>query len=321
MDRHPDFDTLLAFREHRLSGFVVGEVALHVGQCARCARLEESSARTLLEALAAEKAQPSRRWLLAAAALFAVVALSVVAVLVRREPRVARASGAPPASQSAPEARTTPKVVASLTDGPNQIALLEDGTVQGVDPRDADDVRTVLSGRAIAVPAFIAAMPSPVRGEEQTTHSLRVIEPFRSAVLDGHPHFSWTPVPGATSYRVAVFDADYEEIASAAPLSRTSWTPSNALPSGVDLSWHVVAETGAGEISSAGSNRGEAVFRVLTAKEANEVKALHTDSHLLRGLLYSRHGLLHDAEREYRALAKQNPGSPIAKTLLRSVSR
>ncbi len=70
MDRHPDFETLLAFREHRLSGFVVGEVALHVGQCARCARLEASAARTLLEALASrevEEVRPARRWLMAAA--------------------------------------------------------------------------------------------------------------------------------------------------------------------------------------------------------------------------------------------------------------
>ncbi len=164
-------------------------------------------------------------------------------------------------------------------------------------------------------------MPGVVRGGEQKTHSLHVIEPFRSAVLDVRPRFSWTPVRDARSYRVAVFDADYEEVASSESLSRTSWTPSKPLPAGVDLSWHVVAETDAGEISSAGSNRTEAVFRVLTPKEANEVKGLYPDSHLLRGLLYSRHGLLHDAEREYRALAKQNPDSPIAKTLIRSVSR
>jgi hypothetical protein len=190
-----------------------------------------------------------------------------------------------------------------------------------VEPRDAEDARAVLSGRSIAIPTFIAAMPGAVRGGEPETHPLRVIEPFRSAVLETRPRFSWAPVRDARSYRVAVFAADYEEIASGESLGRTSWTPSKPLPAGVDLSWHVVAETDAGEISSAGSNRAEAVFRVLTPKEANELEGLDPGSHLLRGLLYARHGLLHDAEREYRALAGQNPGSPIARALVRSVSR
>ncbi|HJQ37111.1 MAG TPA: hypothetical protein VKB93_08230 [Thermoanaerobaculia bacterium] len=319
MERHPDFETLLAFREHRLSGFVVGEVALHVGQCARCARLEESTARTLLEALATPEVKASRqRWLLAAAAAFAVLALATVAIFVRRDETRGAAAFRPPAGGLKPAAPQL-KVVASLTDGANQIALLENGTVTGVNPRDAEDVRTVLSGRSIAIPTFIAAMPGPLRGDAPAANPLRVIEPFRSAVLN--PRFTWTPVPGARSYRVAVFDADYDEVASSESITRTSWTPSKPLPSGVDLSWHVVAETNAGEISSSGSNRTEAVFRVLTPKEASEVQGLHPDSHLLRGLLYSRHGLLHDAEREYRALAKQNPDSPVARALVQSVSR
>ena len=220
-------------------------------------------------------------------------------------------------------------VVASLVDGGGRIALLEDGSVAGVElrsPRDADDARAVLSGRSIAIPTFIAAMPGAVRsgGVSARPHPLRAVEPFRSAVLEARPRFSWTPVNGARSYRVAVFDADYEEVAHSEVLSRSSWTPSQPLPAGVDLSWHVVADTGTGEISSAGADRAEAVFRVLTPKEAAEVdagKAHYRDSHLLRGLLDSRYGLLHDAEREFRALAGQNPGSPLARALIDTVSR
>jgi hypothetical protein len=167
-------------------------------------------------------------------------------------------------------------------------------------------------------------MPGAVRGNDASAHPLRAIEPFRSAVLEARPRFSWTAVTGAASYRVAVFDADYEEIARSETLNGTTWTPSKALPGGVDLSWHVVADTDAGEISSAGSDRGEAVFRVLTPKESAAISFVETQyrgSHLLRGLLYSRHGLLHDAEREFRHLAEQNPGSPIARSLIESVAR
>lgn len=220
-----------------------------------------------------------------------------------------------------------PAVVASLADGDGRIVLLKDGSIAGValrSPRDADDVRAVLSGRSMFIPTFLAALPVAVRGGDASAHALHVIEPFRSAVIEARPRFWWTPVPDARSYRVAVFDAGYEEIARSEALSGTSWTPSEPMPAGVDLTWHVVADTGAGEISSAGPHSAEAVFRVLTAKEAAEVGAgevHYGHSHLMRGLLYSRHGLLHDADREFRALAAQNPDSPVARALVHAVSR
>jgi hypothetical protein len=369
VDRHPDSDTLLAFRQHRLSGSAVATIAHHVRECARCAKVEATAGRVVLDALVLRAADdhlsdeerdavveqrvmhphlavcamcraevedlrrfddaetPSKRWWIAAAAAVAVLVLSAVALFVRRD--AVSMTATKPAAPVAPVTVTQPAapVVASLTDGAGRIALLADGTIAGVEPRsprDADDIRAVLSGRAIAIPTFVAAMPGAVRGGSATASPFRAIAPFRTAVRDARPRFSWTPVRGARSYRVAVFDADYEEIARSEVLSGTSWTASHALPSGVDLSWHAIAETDAGEISSSGSDRTEAVFRVLTAKEAAEVdagEAQYRDSHLLRGLLYSRHGLLHDAEREFRALAEQNPGSPIARQLIDTVSR
>ena len=376
MDRHPDSDTLLAFREHRLAGPAVAEVALHIGLCARCTTVAPSAGKTALQALVPSnghlsddeldvlvdqrahhphldscamcraevedlrrfdagdrvtlfRPRPARRWLMAAAVAFAVLALSAIAFFVRRTtPAATPVTASNPPAPAAPAAVTpAPAAVASLADGAGRIALLEDGTIAGVaplSPRDAEDAGAVLSGRSISIPAFIAAMPGAVRGGAASAHRLRAIEPFRSAVLEARPRFSWTPVRGAQSYRVAVFDDDYEEIARSEPLNGTSWTPSKPLPAGVDLSWHVVADTGAGEMSSAGSDRAEAVFRVLTPKETAEVEAgaaHYRGSHLFRGLLYSRHGLLHDAEREFHRLAEQNPDSPVARSLIASGSR
>lgn len=329
MDRHPSSDELLKFRNHRLSGPMVAEVAVHIAQCAQCAKVEPSAGRTALAALVAEdrvsdrEHAPSRQWLIAAAIAFTVLALSAVALLLRREApdAVPVTASTPPATVTTPPA---PRVVTSLVDGGGRIELFEDGTVAGVEPHAAEDVRTVLSGRSIAIPTFIAAMPGAVRGGQAGAHPLRAIEPSRSAVRESRPRFSWAPVRGARSYRVAVFDADYDEVARSEALTQTSWTPPSPLPAGVDLSWHVVAETDAGEISSAGPERAEAVFRVLTPDEAGAVsrgEAQYRDSHLLRGLLYSRHGLLHEAGREFRRLAEQNPDSPVVRTLLDSVSR
>ena len=328
MERHPDSETLLAFREHRLAGSAVVDVAHHVEGCAQCATVEPSAGKTLLDALRRmEAGHSSQRWLIAAAVAFTVIALAVIVLFVRRSETPVIASNPPATVAPVAGGRERPPlhVVASLADGGGRIALLEDGSIAGVElrsPRDVEDVRTVLSGRSIAIPTFIAAMPGAVRGGGAHAHPLRAIEPFRSAVRD--PRFSWTPVRGARSYRVAVFDADYEEVARSGALTGTSWRPSKPLPVGVDLSWHVVAETDAGEISSAGSDRAEAVFRVLSSKDASEIdfdEAHYRDSHLLRGLLYSRWGLLHDAEREFRRVAEQNPDSPVARALIKSVSR
>lgn len=379
VDRHPDSDTILAFRDHRLSGAVVAEVARHLGGCTQCAKAEPGADRRALAALVLDHhlsdeeldllideqaddpsyraiahhaavcamcraevddlrrfdaapvaMRPSQRWSIAAAIVFTVLALSAIALLLRRTtPDAAPVTASNSPSPVAPETVTpaAPRVVASVADGARRIALLEDGTIAGVElrsPRDAEDARAVLSGRSIAIPTFIAVMPGAVRGGGAGAHPLRAVEPFRSAVPEARTRFSWTPVRDARSYRVAVFDADYEEIARSEALSSTSWTPAKPLPAGVDLSWHVVAETDAGEISSAGADRAEAVFRVLTREEAAEVdlgEAHYRDSHLLRGLLYSRHGLLHDAEREFRRVAEQNPDSPVARALIDSVSR
>jgi hypothetical protein len=304
-------------------------ISRHAALCAMCWAEVDDLRRFDADGAKPSAKRPSQQWLIAATVAFAVMMLAAIALVVRR-PAPAASNGAagfsPPSGGLKAAAPQAPRVVASLADGAGRIALLEDGTIAGAElrsPRDAEDARAALSGRSIAIPAFVAAMPGAVRGGEANAHPPRAIEPFRSAVLGGRPRFSWTPVLDARSYRIAVFDADYEEVARSEELNGTSWTPSKPLPAGVDLSWHVVAETGAGEISSAGSNRPEAVFRVLTPAEAAEVRlgeAHYRGSHLLSGLLYSRHGLLHEAKREFRRLHEQNPGSPVARALIDSVS-
>src|SRR6185436_9808314 len=50
-DRHPDRETLLAFREHRLSGPDVAAVALHLGGCEDCAAPTATEGAATLTAL------------------------------------------------------------------------------------------------------------------------------------------------------------------------------------------------------------------------------------------------------------------------------
>jgi hypothetical protein len=67
-----------------------------------------------------------------------------------------------------------------------------------------------------------------------------------------------------------------------------------------------------------------AKFRVLEVSADEELRRLEAsvpESHLARGVLYARAGLVEEAEAEFRKLAALNPRSPVARKLLRSVRR
>jgi predicted RNA polymerase sigma factor len=66
----------------------------------------------------------------------------------------------------------------------------------------------------------------------------------------------------------------------------------------------------------------EARFKVLSRAEAEEVTRALSESkasHLARGVIYTRAGLLAEAEQEFEALLKLNPQSRVARKLLNDV--
>jgi hypothetical protein len=84
----------------------------------------------------------------------------------------------------------------------------------------------------------------------------------------------------------------------------------------------VSARRGGEEITSPAPPAPEARFKVLGRAGLEELSAAEragSSSHLLRGVLYARAGLLDEAEREFSALLRDNPHSPVARKLLRNV--
>jgi hypothetical protein len=76
------------------------------------------------------------------------------------------------------------------------------------------------------------------------------------------------------------------------------------------------------EVISPAPPAPEARFKILEAGRAEELgRSLDAAgaSHLARGVLYARAGLLDDAEREIEALLRDNPRSNAARKLLRSL--
>ena len=90
--------------------------------------------------------------------------------------------------------------------------------------------------------------------------------PLSTEVPGGRPTFRWTPLAGAESYQVMVFDRDFNRMADSGPLSGTEWTPEHPLPGGT-YTWQVKARRRGGEeITAPGPNRPQALFRVIDSE-------------------------------------------------------
>jgi hypothetical protein len=140
-------------------------------------------------------------------------------------------------------------------------------------------------------------------------------------VLSDRPTFHWSPLAGATGYRVEVYDEKFNLAAASPEVAVTSWTAPAPLERGAIHSWQVKALKEGRDVLAPRPPAGQALFRVLDADGAGRlarVRREHGSSHLLLGILYGRAGLLDDAERELRAVQRENPDSEVVRRLLAS---
>ena len=291
---------------------------------------------------------PLRPALTATLALLFISALIAV-FLVRRTDRVTESpqragavepSGVPPAASPASGSETgiqpsTPpieslpidsEVVLALNDAGGRVTLDATGNVGGlgsVSPSAMQAVKEALTTGRVDLPSSseLIGKKSTLLGPKDEADSFSLISPVGTATRSGRPMLRWRQLSGASSYTVSILDADFNAVTTSPPLTGTSWTPPRALDRGRIYSWQVTAVKDGKEIVSPSTPAPEARFKVLEkakADELNEVERV-ANSHLARGVLYARAGVLDDAERELRSLLAANPKSPIAQKLLQSV--
>jgi len=245
--------------------------------------------------------------------------LSARLVALQNQPRPA-----PAARQSA-----APQVLLALNDGGRRVTLDARGHTSGLPPLPPSvqaDVKTTLTARQIKMPKVLLAQligeGGVTRGGAQDGMPFLVLAPIGTVVSTDRPTFRWQPLDGAISYKVTVFDADFNAIAKSDNLTTTEWTPSQPLARGEVYQWQVTALKDGKEISSPIAPAPEAKFKVLEQDKADaieRVKRQHPNSHLTLGVLYAQAGMLDDAEREFQALLNANPKSPVAQKLLNDV--
>ena len=251
----------------------------------------------------------------------------------RKNPKVARTTPPPTTPVVTPVVSPNPTkedaaamVIAQLNDGAGQIVLDGNGKLSGIDhlpPAYRQMIKNALSSQRLEKPPLLAGLVRPgglsLRGGDNQGAKFSVINPVGKVMLSDRPTFHWSPLEGATGYVVEVYDDKPSQVLISSQLTDTSWTAPQSLKRGGIYSWQITAIKGGEEFSSPRAPAPLVKFRILDENLADEIAQARRDyaySHLTLALVYTRAGLLDDAEREFRALQKANPDSTIPRRLL-----
>ena len=221
----------------------------------------------------------------------------------------------------------------ALDDGGGRVVFDARGGLRGLEtlsPEARAAVRRSLETRRVETPRVLYGLAVAeggvlMSGATNAGVPFALVGPFGRVVREDRPVLRWRPLAGAKSYTVAVVDANFSIVAQSPRLTATAWTLDKALPRGANYTWQVTAAGADGtEVVSPVSPAPQAKFRVMDESALDEVTRLEqagVRSHLARGVIYARAGLIDEARAEFEALVQENPRSQLARRLLDSVKR
>ncbi|MEP6635075.1 MAG: hypothetical protein ABJB97_00015 [Acidobacteriota bacterium] len=232
---------------------------------------------------------------------------------------------------SLPQSTPTPEsaeVALALNDGGRRVTMDAQGNLAGLEtlpPLTQRTVKEALTTNRVETPSALkelAGKSNTLMGGSVEGVAFPLVSPVGTVVRADRPTLRWRSLGGATSYTVTILDPNFNVVSASPPSQATQWTVPRRLERGRVYSWQVTAVKDGKEVISPTAPAPEARFKVLDKEKAAELERLeasHTGSHLALGVMYAQAGLLEDAEREFRALLKENPQSPVAQKFLRSV--
>lgn len=314
--------------------------------------------RRLREALASFWNRPfglSPQWAALAAAALLLASLSAwwlapksqqapeVAVQTHETPRPQGASApapAPPTSTPTPDANVSTNSEPSEKNGPDRPGTMSNTSaaaagrdllaveLEKVPNQYREQVRAALTTQRLAAPPALAEVRSGagtlMGAPRGAGESFEVEGPAAVVTRDDRPLFRWRPLAGAEGYVVKVYDPDFNLVATSPRLDANEWRPATPLPRGRVYAWQVTAQKGGAEVVAPAAPAPEARFKVLGRAEEAELARAERDlagSHLTLGVLYTRAGLLAEAEAQFNAMLRANPRSAAARRLLQDVRR
>jgi hypothetical protein len=246
------------------------------------------------------------------------------------QPANASGTGSPtPAQAEAPKGPTSDQlaVALSLEDNGRKVQLDKSGKLIGLEelPEASRSlVRSVLTTKNLSKPEVLDQLTAPsitLMDPTAGENKFSLLGPSGTVIATDQPNLRWQALAGAESYTVSVFDADFNRVTRSAPQTGTQWT-STKLRRGMIYSWEVVAVRNGQEVRSPVAPAPRAQFKILEADKLLELTSLKKQSpvsHLTLGLTYARFGLLAEAEGQLEIVVRENPNSPVATRLLRTV--
>jgi len=302
---HLTEEEMVALVAGRMTEARRGAAARHVETCEECADSVVAMQSVRLQAARAPARPSTIRWYAMGA-----IAAGLLAAAVAQYWRVHPGAGPRPA------------VVASLRDGGRTIELDANGTVRGLEgaaPEDLALVRDVLQRRALpAGQGLPAATPGVLLGPDTGAPAFSPISPIDAKVLPDRPLFAWSALPGATAYQVVVTNEKLDPLVRSGRIRSTEWRPETPLPRGATLFWQVRAWRGGEMLSAPAPPAPPAKFEIAEDQVAVRLEGIRSSpqpSHLLAAALCAREGLKDEAAAELQALARENPGSPLVRSL------
>jgi hypothetical protein len=234
-----------------------------------------------------------------------------------------------PTPQGSIQEGTAATLIAQLNDGDRHMTLDKEGKLSGVDhlpPAYRQMVKNALTDQELERSPLLAGLIEtgsiPRGGSDESGDKFSVIEPVRIVTLSDHPTFRWSRLDGATAYVVEIYDEEFDLVATSPQITDHQWRAPQSLKRGRTYAWQVKAMKDGQELFSPKPPAPQAKFRILDdgkAKELARARRAYASSHLMLGLLYTRAGLLDEAEQEFRKLQRANPDSAVAGRLLKQI--
>jgi hypothetical protein len=236
-----------------------------------------------------------------------------------------------PAQSIAPSTSPSPPddLIASLNDNGRRILFDNSGKITGLagySPNLQQSIEKALREEAIRRPSVLSdlnGVSDQLRGTDDKAR-FKLLSPARTVLTEDRPVFRWEPLKDATDYQVFIGDLKQQDamISEKLPANVTQWVPATRLKRGRVYFWAVTATVNGESVTSPRPTEPEIKFKVLEEAKMRELNALSKTprSNLALGVFYANAGMVAEAEREFRMLAKQNPDSRVATKLQRAVS-
>jgi hypothetical protein len=241
--------------------------------------------------------------------------VAIVAVVARLQFRPEPVAVKP----AAPEVKLT----AAVTDKSGRIGIDSYGKLSGLamlTQADRDEIAAALRDGTLPegpdLRNLIRKRETLLAGEAAKKPVLAVSAPFGEVVAGDRPLFRWTAPKGATKFQVAVYDTDFNEVATSPLLNQTEWQSTTPLPRGKVLIWTVRANIGGEEVTAPRAPEPEARFQILAATQDAKLQTLANQSEIGYALRAWKLGLRSEARAAVARLRDANAGSPELTRLL-----